>query len=114
MEACVFCKIIKGEIPSRKEYEDEELVVFHDIRPGAPVHLLLVPKKHIELTDDLDVEVSLGKIFGVAKSVAGRAGVFKSGYKLVMNCGEGAGQAVDHLHVHLIGGWKTGEVRKLP
>lgn len=115
MEECVFCKIGSGSMPSKKEYDDEELIVFHDINPSAPVHLLIVPKKHLELGHDLDVEkVNLGKIFEVSKVMAKKMGVFDSGYKLVMNCGRGAGQIVEHIHVHLLGGWRGNDIRDIP
>lgn len=115
MQECVFCQIAKGKIPAKIEYEDGDLIVFHDISPKAPVHLLIVPKKHLELSHDLDVEkMNLGRIFEVGKSVAKKLGVYDPGFKLVMNCGKGAGQAVDHIHIHLLGGWKFGQHHEMP
>lgn len=106
MEDCVFCKIVGGEIPSKKEYEDDEVVVFHDINPVAPIHLLLIPKRHIAgLTDaqSSDLEI-VGKIQLIAATVAKKMGIEK-GFRLLTANGEEAGQVVFHLHYHLIGGW---------
>ena len=111
MENCIFCKIINGEIPSKKEYEDEDIIVFHDISPKAPVHLLFVPKKHISSlieTTKQDVRL-LGGIMVKIKSEAQKLGLDKSGYKVVINNGEAAGQLVFHLHMHLLGGWHEKE-----
>ena len=106
-EGCVFCKIASHEVDSKVEYEDKDFVVFHDVNPSAPTHVLIVPKEHIELSDDLtDWEKISGRILSIARKVAEKLGIAESGYKLVMNCGRGAGQVVDHLHVHLIGGWE--------
>lgn len=107
-EDCIFCKIIKGEIPSEFLYENESLVVFKDINPHAPVHQLIVPKKHIRSVNDLTDEDSsiLAQMFMTAKEMAKLAGVDKSGYKLLFNVEKGGGQEVFHLHLHLIGGWK--------
>ena len=108
MSDCVFCKIIKGEIPTEFLYQDEEIVVFRDINPKAPVHILIVPKKHIEKLQEVsDNEKGLlGQMLLVAQKIAEREKIAKSGYKVVVNCGEGAGQIVPHLHIHLLGGWK--------
>lgn len=107
MEDCLFCKIIKGEIPSDFVYEDDKIVVFKDISPQAPVHLLLVPKTHIESADSIDDENQhlLGHIFKVAKDLAKEEGL-DNGYRIVNNCKEDGGQTVDHIHFHLIGGRK--------
>ncbi len=105
MENCVFCKIASHQADSKIEYEDEDFIVFHDINPSAPVHVLIVPKDHMELSDDLtEWEKIGGRALLVARKVAKKLGVGESGFKLVMNCGRGAGQVVDHLHVHLMGG----------
>jgi len=108
MTDCLFCKIIKGEIPTEFLYQDEEIVAFRDINPKAPVHILIVPKKHIEKLQTVsDNEKSLlGQTLLVAKKIAEREKIAQSGYKVCLNCGEGAGQIVPHLHLHLLGGWK--------
>lgn len=107
MEDCIFCKIIKGEIPSEKVYEDDEILAFKDINPIAPVHILVIPKKHIESADDIveEDELLIGKIFTVIKRLA-KENNLDNGYRIVNNCGEDGGQAVKHLHFHLLGGRK--------
>lgn len=109
MENCIFCKIIKGEIPSQKVYEDDEILAFKDINPLAPVHILVITKKHIETTNDLTEadEAVIGKIFTVIKKIA-KENNLKNGYRVINNCGEDGGQEVKHLHFHLIGGRKLG------
>ena len=111
MDDCVFCKIVSGEFESDTVFEDDDWKAFYDIKPSAPVHVLLIPKKHKEwqLVGEEDAAM-LGRIYSVAPQVAKKVGLLDSGYKLVMNCGEGAGQIVPHFHVHLIGGWADGEV----
>uniref|UniRef100_A0A831Z2L6 HIT domain-containing protein n=1 Tax=candidate division WWE3 bacterium TaxID=2053526 RepID=A0A831Z2L6_UNCKA len=106
---CIFCKIIRKEVPAEFVYEDADFAVFKDIRPSAPVHLLLVPREHLEIqVGDLEKRAAaLGRVFALSREVAEKAGVLNSGYKLVTNAGHGAGQTIDHLHVHLIGGWKS-------
>lgn len=103
---CIFCKIVAGEIPSDIVYRDEEVVVFRDISPQAPVHLLIIPEKHIPaLTDLTEAESSLvGRMVNVANQLAIGEGVSESGYRLVINCGQQGGQLVPHLHLHLLGG----------
>ena len=107
MEDCIFCKIIKGEIPSSKVYEDEEILAFNDINPMAPVHILVIPKKHIESANDIEQtdELLIGKMFTVIKKLA-KENHLDNGYRIVNNCGEDGGQAVKHLHFHLLGGRK--------
>ncbi len=108
MSDCLFCKIVNKESPADFIYEDDTLVVFKDIRPAAPVHLLLVPKKHIRSVNDLedgDRDI-LAELFMVAKDMAREMGVDRSGYKLLFNVEKGGGQIIFHLHLHLIGGWK--------
>ena len=106
MTDCIFCKIIKNEVSSKKEYEDQDFIIFHDIKPSAPIHLLIVPKVHFEWQGNLEGRQELlGKIFIIAPQIAEKVGIKNSGFKLVMNCGKGAGQIVPHLHFHLIGGW---------
>jgi len=110
MEKCIFCKIIRGEAGAEFVYKDEDLIAFKDIKPSAPVHILIVPKKHIESVrevQDEDREI-LGKIILTAKKIAEDLGVAESGYRLVINNGRGAGQLVPHLHLHLLAS-KKGE-----
>lgn len=103
---CIFCKIIAGEIPSTKVYEDETVFAFKDINPMAPVHILIVPKEHIESVNGITAENSavVAHIFEVAAKLAEEFGVAKDGYRVVTNCGAYAGQSVFHLHFHLLGG----------
>ena len=111
MEDCLFCKIIKGEIPSTKVYEDEFVYAFKDINPEAPVHILVVPKKHIESVNAIEEvdENVIGKIFLAIKKIAKEQGVAENGYRVVSNCGKDAGQTVMHLHFHILGGKELGE-----
>ncbi len=104
MDDCLFCKIINGEIPSDFVYEDDKIVVFKDLNPQAPVHLLLIPRQHIQSTDDIDLSNSylIGHIFEVAKELA--KDNLESGYRIVNNCKEEGGQSVNHIHFHLLGG----------
>ena len=104
---CLFCKIVNREVPSEFLYEDDEYVVFRDINPAAPVHLLLVPKRHIRSANDLEStdEALVGGLFTLAGKMAVREGVAQSGYKLLFNVEKGGGQEIFHLHLHLIGGW---------
>lgn len=109
-ENCIFCKIVRGEIPSRRVYEDDDLIVFHDIHPAAPVHLLLVPKEHLENLDAAEPrhERLLGKMQLLAPRLAREQGA-ANGYRVVTNNGPDGGQEVYHLHVHVLGGprpWK--------
>lgn len=103
---CIFCKIISGEIPSKLIYKDKDVVVFPDIHPVAPVHLLVVPVKHIaSLADMKDSDAPLvGKMVAAANKVAKEQGLAKNGYRLTINSGADAGQLVQHLHIHLMGG----------
>ena len=107
MDDCIFCKIIKGEIPSNKVYEDDEILAFKDINPMAPVHILVIPKKHIESANEIsqEDELLIGKMFTVIKKLA-KENNLDNGYRIVNNCGEEGGQAVKHLHFHLLGGRK--------
>ena len=102
---CLFCKIAAGEIPSKKIYEDEDLLAFFDINPEAPVHFLVIPKKHIASAAELRPEnsVIVAKIFVVISRIAKELGL-SSGYRIVNNCGEDAGQTVQHLHFHVLAG----------
>ena len=111
MEDCTFCKIIKGEIPSNKVYEDEEILAFHDINPAAPIHILVVPKKHIESLAHLEKEdeALVGNIYGVINKIAEEQGFKDEGFRVIVNCGENGGQEVMHLHFHILAGKKLGE-----
>jgi histidine triad (HIT) family protein len=105
---CLFCKIVEGTIPSRKIYEDEHVLAFHDIQPAAPVHALIIPKKHIATMNDAagDDFALIGEIHRAAQKVAQELGVSETGYRLVNNCGKDGGQVVYHIHYHLLGGEK--------
>ncbi len=111
MEDCLFCKIIKGEIPSNKVYEDEEILAFKDINPVAPIHILVIPKKHIGSLAHMEKEdeIIVGKIYGVINKIAEEQGFKENGYRVIVNCGKDAGQEVMHLHFHLLAGKKFGE-----
>ena len=102
---CLFCKIIAGEIPSSKVYEDEYVFAFNDIAPQTPVHILVVPKEHICCADAIDADnsVYVAKIFEAVPKIAAAAGL-KNGYRVITNCGEDACQSVKHLHFHILGG----------
>jgi histidine triad (HIT) family protein len=102
---CIFCKIVRGEIPSRKVYEDDDLFAFHDIHPAAPVHFMIIPKLHIDSlldTDDSHAAL-LGRMMTVAPRLAREQGL-GTGFRTVINTGKGGGQEVFHLHIHIIGG----------
>jgi len=103
---CIFCQIIAGKIPSEILYRDEEVIAFRDINPAAPVHLLIVPKKHIlSLAHLSQTDLPLVEhMINVANQLAREEGVSENGYRLVINCGREAGQEVPHLHLHLLGG----------
>ena len=105
---CIFCQIAQGQTDTEMLYQSDTLVVFKDINPHAPVHLLLVPKKHIRSINDLtdDDRKILAELTMVAKEMAKEHGVARSGYKLLYNVEKGGGQLIFHLHMHLIGGWK--------
>ena len=111
MEDCLFCKIIKGEIPSDKVYEDEETLAFRDIKPAAPIHILVIPKKHIASLAHMEKEdeIIVGKIYGVINKIAEEQGFKENGYRVIVNCGKDAGQEVMHLHFHLLAGAKFGD-----
>ena len=101
---CIFCQIVAGKIPSQILYQDEEVVAFRDIEPQAPVHLLIVPKSHIPSLAQMAESTIVAHMVDVANQLAREEGVFESGYRLVINCGSEGGQAVPHLHMHLLGG----------
>ena len=106
---CIFCKIIEGDLPSKKVYEDDMILAFHDINPSAPVHIIVVPKIHIDSLDDVNcdnisyVSRIIEKIPGIAKSFD-----IDKGYRVISNIGDDGGQSVKHLHFHIIGGRKLG------
>ena len=102
---CIFCKIIAGEIPSKKAYEDNDILAFYDINPQAPVHILVIPKAHIPSVDAIDAANSaiVAKIFEKIPEIAKTAGI-TNGYRVISNCGEDACQTVKHLHFHILGG----------
>jgi histidine triad (HIT) family protein len=103
---CLFCKIISGEIPGEFVHQDERCVVIRDINPQAPTHMLVIPREHMDSLDDAGAgdELLLGHLCRVGARVANQAGLEESGYRTVINTGEGAGQSVFHLHVHVLGG----------
>lgn len=106
MEDCLFCKIVKGEIPAKKVYENDEVIAFHDIQPQAPIHILVIPKKHITSLAHLtkEDEAMIGRIYGVINEIAEEQGVKQEGYRVVVNCGKNGGQTVMHLHFHILAG----------
>mgnify|MGYP003835675557 FL=1 len=105
---CIFCNIANGKVPTEFLYENENLVIFRDINPHAPVHLLIVPKKHIRSINDLEGDDSglVAEMVFAAKAMARQQKIDESGYKLLFNVEKGGGQVIFHLHLHLIGGWK--------
>jgi len=107
---CLFCDIASGNIPSRRVHDDEQCVAFEDIQPQAPTHLLVVPREHLATLNDTSEqhEALLGHLVRVAGDLARTRGLADGGYRLVVNCGEGAGQSVFHLHLHLLGGRRLG------
>jgi histidine triad (HIT) family protein len=107
---CLFCEIVAGRIPCRKAYEDDEVLAFYDIRPQAPTHVLLIPKKHVTSVLDLEEadEALVGRLVRRATELARDADLADRGFRLVFNCGEDAGYSVYHIHLHLVGGRKLG------
>jgi len=108
MSDCVFCKIVKGEIPCAKVYEDDNVLAFDDIHPMAPVHVVIVPKKHISTLMDVDAEKTniMNKLTAAAQKVAKIKRIDASGFRMAINCNAEGGQVVFHLHVHVLGGRK--------
>jgi histidine triad (HIT) family protein len=107
---CIFCRIAAGEIPSNQVHADDDCVAFHDLNPQAPVHVLVIPRRHLASVNDLtaaDAEL-VGRLHVTARSVAEQLGIAASGYRLVLNCGDDGCQSVPHLHVHLLGGRQLG------
>ena len=110
MDDCLFCKIVKGEVPSTKVYEDDEILAFNDIEPIAPIHILVIPKRHITSLahmEDGDEKI-VGKIYKAINKIAEEKGFKDEGYRVIVNCGENGGQEVMHLHFHVLAGKKLG------
>ena len=110
MSDCLFCKIIAGEIPSNKVYEDENVFAFRDINPQAPVHILVVPKTHVKCAEDINGDNShlVAQCFEAISKIAAQEGL-KDGFRIINNCGEAAGQTVPHIHFHILAGKPLGE-----
>lgn len=106
--ACIFCRIVDRQLPADIVFEDDELLVFKDIHPKAPIHVLLIPKLHLETVNDVELDhvTLMGKLFLTAKDLATQWGIREQGYRLSVNVGRGAGQEVDHIHMHLLSGWQ--------
>lgn len=106
MSDCLFCKILEGKIPCDKIYENEHVIAFRDINPQAPTHVLVIPRNHISTVNDLTGEDNniVGEMVLAAQAVAKQEGIDEAGYRLIMNCNEGAGQTVFHIHLHVLGG----------
>ena len=106
MADCIFCRIIKGDIPSTNVFRDEQVTAFRDLNPAAPTHILLVPNKHIDSINMLssDDEKLIGHLFTTAKQLAAQEGIAEGGYRLIINTNAHAGQTVFHIHLHLLGG----------
>ena len=106
----IFARILRDEIPSKRVYEDDFALAFHDINPQAPVHVLIIPKSHIRTINEIEPEHEklVGKLFTAARAIAEQEGLAEEGYRVVMNCNEAAGQTVFHIHLHLLGGRSLG------
>lgn len=111
MKDCVFCKIINRDLPSDIVYEDDEIIGFKDINPATPIHILVIPKKHIPSLVQLEEEDEnlIGKIYSVINKIAEEQGVKEKGFRVIVNCGKDGGQEVGHLHFHLLAGKQLGE-----
>ena len=111
MEDCIFCKIIRKEIPSEIVYEDEKVIAFKDVNPAAPIHILVVLKKHIETLLDVKDEDSelISYIYQIINKIAKNEGFAENGFRVIVNCGKDSGQEVMHIHFHVLGGKKLGE-----
>ena len=111
MENCIFCKIIRGEIPPAKVYEDDEILAFNDVNPVTPIHILVIPKKHINSLADMkpEDEKLVGRIYGVINKIAEDKGFKEEGFRVIVNCGKNGGQEVMHLHFHILAGKQLGE-----
>ena len=111
MEDCIFCKIIKKEIPSTIVYEDDSVITFNDVNPAAPIHILVVPKKHIATLLDVTEEDKelIAHIYEVINQIARERGFAENGFRVITNCGRDSGQEVMHIHFHVLGGKKLGD-----
>ncbi len=103
-ESCLFCRMVKGEIPADVVARTDDAIAFRDISPKAPKHLLVIPKRHVASLDEADHSIDLDALMRLAAQVARNEGLAKSGYRVVVNTGEDGGQTVNHLHLHLLGG----------
>ncbi|MDU5109123.1 MAG: histidine triad nucleotide-binding protein [Clostridium sp.] len=103
--SCIFCKIVAGEIPSKKLYEDDKVLAFYDISPEAPVHFLVIPKEHLKSANELNEENAsiISHIFLVINKIVKELNINETGYRIVNNCGKDGGQTVDHIHFHVLG-----------
>ena len=111
MEDCVFCKIIRREIPSKIVYEDDKAIAFNDVNPAAPIHILVVPKKHIATLLEVTEEDSnlISYIYQTINKIARKQGFAENGFRVIANCGKDSGQEVNHIHFHVLGGKKLGD-----
>lgn len=103
-QSCIFCRIGRGEIPAQMVMNNKDVAAFKDLNPQAPVHILIIPKKHVASLDDANDPDLLGRMMSLAAAIARQEGIAKSGYRTVINTGKDGGQSVDHLHIHLLGG----------
>lgn len=103
-DSCLFCRIVRREIPAKVIHEDEHTLAFRDIDPKAPTHVLVIPKQHIDTLNEATDPTLVGRLLIAAKEIAAAEGIADDGYRAVVNCGAGAGQTVFHLHLHLLGG----------
>lgn len=110
MTDCIFCKIASGDIPGDIVYQDDDVLAFRDLNPQAPTHVLVIPRKHIATTNDIQPEDAelIGKMYLAAKQIARDEGIAESGYRCVLNCNREAGQTVFHIHLHILGGRAMG------
>ena len=108
--ACIFCEIVAGRIPAKVAYQDDDVLAFHDINPQGPVHVLVIPKRHITSLLDLEPgdDETVGRLVRQARDLASSLGLSERGFRLVFNCGDDAGYSVYHIHAHLVGGRKLG------
>jgi histidine triad (HIT) family protein len=107
-DSCLFCRIVRGEIPAKVVREDEHTLAFRDIDPKAPTHVLVIPKEHVATLNDATDPALVGRLLIAAKEIAASEGIAEQGYRTIVNCGAGAGQTVFHLHLHLLGGRSLG------
>lgn len=112
MSDCIFCKIVKGEIPAKIVYEDDKVIAFEDIKPAAPIHILIIPKQHIDCVSNIEEQTAgvLPDIFLAINKIAGKLGIKERGFRVIVNNGAEGGQVVYHLHFHLLGGKTLGSL----